>query len=99
MRVVLAADMHLGYSIRLEQMKQMVKKINACHPDLVIFAGDIFANSYDAIEHPEKIEEVRFAGMERKQQLLYDAQVLKMTKELEKRNGTESDRCRYCHTL
>ena len=56
MKVVLAADLHLGYSIGLEQVEQMVKKINACHPDLVIIAGDIFDNSYDAISRPKEIE-------------------------------------------
>lgn len=34
----------------------MTEKINAMHPDLVIIAGDIYDNEYDAIENPEEIK-------------------------------------------
>ncbi len=55
MRVVLVADLHLGYSVGNAQMSQMVKKINAQEPDLVVIAGDIFDNNYDALKNPDKI--------------------------------------------
>ena len=46
LHVVLVADLHLGYSIGNDHMKQMVKKINALDPDVVLVAGDIFDNEY-----------------------------------------------------
>ena len=36
-------------------MSQMVRKINAQDPDLVVIAGDIFDNNYDALKNPDKI--------------------------------------------
>lgn len=53
--VVLVADLHLGYSIGNDQMKQMVNKINKLEPDVVLVAGDIFDNEYEAIKDPDKI--------------------------------------------
>lgn len=58
LRVVLAADLHLGYNIGCEQMEQMVAKINACEPDLVVFAGDIFDNEYDALDDDARLIQV-----------------------------------------
>ena len=55
MKVVLVADLHLGYSVGNAQMSQMVRKINAQDPDLVVIAGDIFDNNYDALKNPDKI--------------------------------------------
>ncbi|MCI9381097.1 MAG: metallophosphoesterase [Dorea sp.] len=55
MKVVLAADLHMGYNIGCKQIRKMVEKINAENPDLVIFAGDIFDNEYDALENPEEL--------------------------------------------
>lgn len=57
LKIVLAADLHLGYSVGNQQMKQMVKKINQQNADLVLIAGDIFDNEYGALQHPEKIAE------------------------------------------
>lgn len=55
MKVVMAADLHMGYSIGCDHIQKMVEKINAEDPDLVIFAGDIFDNEYDALEDPEEL--------------------------------------------
>lgn len=55
MKVVLAADLHMGYNIGCGQMRKMVEKINAENPDLVVFAGDIFDNEYEALEDPEEL--------------------------------------------
>ena len=54
LRVVLVADLHLGYSIGQWHMNNMVEKINALSPDLVVIAGDIFDNEYDALDDPAK---------------------------------------------
>lgn len=57
LKVVLVADLHLGYSVGPDMIKDMVTKINACKPDLVIMAGDMFDNSYDAVQEPKVIIE------------------------------------------
>ena len=58
LNVVLIADLHLGYNIGCRQMEQMVKKINAQDPDLVVVAGDIFDNEYEALEDPYRLAEI-----------------------------------------
>ena len=55
LRVVLIADLHMGYNIGCSHIRQMAEKINAEHPDLVVIAGDIFDNEYDALENPEEL--------------------------------------------
>lgn len=55
LKIVLLADLHLGYNIGTYQMKNMVQKINREKPDLVVIAGDIFDNDYEALDHPEKL--------------------------------------------
>lgn len=63
MRIVLVADLHLGYNSSFREMEKMVNMINAESPDLVVFAGDIFDNSYDAVYQPEKLTKL-FATIE-----------------------------------
>ncbi len=55
LRIALVADLHLGYNISNGSMKTMVEKINAEEPDLVVIAGDIFDNQYEALEDPEEL--------------------------------------------
>ena len=59
LKVVLVADIHIGYSIGYDNVKKIVDKINAQNPDLVLLAGDIFDNEYKAIEKPEKMAQKR----------------------------------------
>ena len=58
LNVVLIADLHLGYNIGCKQMEQMTEKINEQNPDLVVVAGDIFDNEYEALDDPEKLAEI-----------------------------------------
>ena len=58
LNVVLVADLHLGYSIGCDDMEKMIDRINALNPDVVIYAGDIFDNDYDALDNPERLEEI-----------------------------------------
>lgn len=58
LKIALVSDLHLGYSIGESQMRKMTAKINAMDPDIVIFAGDIFDNSYDSIDEPDKIADI-----------------------------------------
>ena len=55
LNVVLIADLHLGYNIGCRPMEKMVEKINAKNPDLVVVAGDIFDNEYEALENPDRL--------------------------------------------
>lgn len=55
LNIVLVADMHLGYNIGCAQMEQMVGKINEKAPDLVVIAGDIFDNDFDALEDAKRL--------------------------------------------
>lgn len=58
LKIALVADLHLGYSVGTSQMRQMVNKINAQNPDLVIIAGDIFDNEYEALDQPDILSEI-----------------------------------------
>ncbi len=58
MKVVLAADLHMGYNIGCRQMERMVEKINREDADLVVIAGDIFDNSYESLEDPERLASI-----------------------------------------
>ncbi len=57
LKVVLLADLHLGYNYGKREISRMVTKVNAQNPDLVLIAGDIFDNEYDAVQDPERIAE------------------------------------------
>jgi len=58
LKIILTADLHLGYSIGIRQMEQMVQKINREDADIVVIAGDIFDNEYEALEDPEALAEI-----------------------------------------
>ena len=58
LHIVLAADLHLGYNVGCYQMKKMVDKINRQEPDLVVIAGDIFDNEYEALDNPDRLASI-----------------------------------------
>ncbi len=58
LNIVLVSDFHLGYSVGCAMMESMVEKINVLQPDLVIVAGDIVDNDYDALDDPQKLAEI-----------------------------------------
>ena len=55
LKVALVSDLHFGYNSSLSHVKKMVKLINESDPDVVVIAGDIFDNRYEAIYEPDKI--------------------------------------------
>lgn len=55
LKIALVSDLHLGYSIGAVHTQKMVDAVNAMDPDIVIFAGDFFDNSYDSIEEPDEV--------------------------------------------
>ncbi|MDO4343658.1 MAG: metallophosphoesterase [Eubacteriales bacterium] len=58
LRIALIADLHLGYNISNGSMRKMVEKLNEEAPDLVVIAGDIFDNEYEALEDPEELAQI-----------------------------------------
>lgn len=58
LKIVLAADLHMGYSVGVSQIERMVEKINEENADIVVIAGDIFDNEYEALEDPEALAEI-----------------------------------------
>ncbi len=55
LKIALVADLHMGYNIGVPQITKMVKKINEQNPDVVVIAGDIFDNEYEALDNPKKL--------------------------------------------
>lgn len=58
LNIALIADLHLGYNADSALMQQMVDKVNALNPDIVLCAGDFFDNEYEALADPEKTEKI-----------------------------------------
>lgn len=58
LNVVLISDFHLGYSIGTKMMEDMVERVNALEPDLIVVAGDIIDNDYDALEDPVRLSSI-----------------------------------------
>lgn len=63
LKIVLVADLHLGYSIGSKDMERMVSLINEQDADIVLLAGDIYDNNYDSLDDPERIAEI-FRGIQ-----------------------------------
>ena len=55
MKIVLVADLHLGYNIGVRQVQRIVNSINKQDADLVLIAGDIFDNEWEAVDQPEQV--------------------------------------------
>ena len=55
MTVALLADLHLGYSTEAAYIEQAVQAVNNMQADLVVIAGDIFDNEYEAIPESGRI--------------------------------------------
>lgn len=55
MKVVLVSDLHIGYSIGIKDIRNMVNLINKENADLVIIAGDIYDNNFDGIQNPDEM--------------------------------------------
>lgn len=57
LNVVLIADLHIGYSIGVNHITNMVNLINEQKPDIVCIAGDIYDNDFDAFDDPDALAE------------------------------------------
>jgi predicted MPP superfamily phosphohydrolase len=57
LKIVVASDLHLGVSIDKEYLQKYVELINAQHPDIVLFAGDVVDNIVKPIIDQQMSEE------------------------------------------
>ncbi|MDO4269597.1 MAG: metallophosphoesterase [Eubacteriales bacterium] len=62
MTVALLADLHLGYSTDPAYIEQAAAAVNEMRPDLIVLAGDLFDNEFDAVPEPERVA-AALAGM------------------------------------
>lgn len=53
--IVLISDLHLGYNVGINEVEDMANSINKLNPDVVVLAGDLFDNEYDALEDPKTL--------------------------------------------
>lgn len=58
LNIVLLADLHIGYNVGCAQMERMVEKVNAQDADIIVIAGDMFDNSYESLDDPERLKEI-----------------------------------------
>jgi len=47
LKMVLVSDIHLGKIVGVNRLTKMVQMVNQCHPDLVVFAGDMIDGNVD----------------------------------------------------
>ncbi|MCD8282099.1 MAG: metallophosphoesterase [Prevotella sp.] len=57
--IVMASDLHLGYHIRRNELHDWVEMINAEHPDIVLFAGDIIDRSIRPLREDNDAAELK----------------------------------------
>lgn len=58
-KAVFASDLHIGYHNRRADLAKWVDMINAEHPDLVLFGGDLIDRSIRALEDDDDAAEFR----------------------------------------
>lgn len=58
LNVVQISDIHLGYSVGVKEVEDMVNKINALNPDIVVMTGDLFDNEYSSLDDPQRLIEL-----------------------------------------
>lgn len=54
LKIALVADLHLGYNVGLRHLQKIKNAIQNIQPDLIIYAGDIFDNEFEAVQQPKK---------------------------------------------
>lgn len=54
LNVVLISDTHLGHMNSEKWLSKIVDSINALEPDVVVIAGDIFNDNFNAVQKPEE---------------------------------------------
>jgi len=57
LKIVMISDLHLGYTIRLDEFKGWIDKLNAENADLILIGGDIIDRSLRAVNDQEMAQE------------------------------------------
>ncbi len=55
LKIVQFSDLHYGTTIKEEELKNVINKINELNPDIIFFTGDLIDNSYKISEDEEKL--------------------------------------------
>ncbi len=55
LKIVQFSDLHYGTTIKEEELKNVISKINELNPDIIFFTGDLIDNSYKISEDEEKL--------------------------------------------
>lgn len=58
LKIALIADTHLGYNVGVPELQKAADLINEMQPDVIVLAGDIFDNDYDALDDPDRLIEI-----------------------------------------
>jgi len=58
-RIVVASDIHLGYTIGSKKLNDFIKLINNQNPDIVLLCGDTFDRSTRPVKENNMIEELK----------------------------------------
>lgn len=59
LRCAMISDVHLGEIVRKDRLKAAVEHINSLEPDIVVFTGDLFDNSVEAVARDNMLEELK----------------------------------------
>lgn len=59
LRIVALSDIHLGYGIGIDELKDCIELINKENPDIVLIAGDIIDNSVRPLNDANMAQEFR----------------------------------------
>lgn len=55
LKIIQFSDLHYGTTIKEEELKNVINKINELNPDIIFFTGDLIDNSYKISEDEEKL--------------------------------------------
>jgi predicted MPP superfamily phosphohydrolase len=58
LRITLISDLHIGYVTGNNRLEEIVKKVNATKPDIILIAGDVFDGNDAALNQPERTSAV-----------------------------------------
>lgn len=58
LRIALIADLHLGVNASAKHTRKVIDAVEEANPDIVVLAGDIFDNEYEAIPEKEEILDI-----------------------------------------
>ncbi len=58
LKIAMVSDLHIGYNVSTTKIQRIVDGINELEPDVVLIAGDIFDNEFEAVDDPEMMAQI-----------------------------------------